>query len=183
MHFRRRLMPSDDASDDYQKPPSNSSFKDEVLSQTTEQEGTNGVAATSLAIISCIMGGGIVSIPYAYAVEGILVGITVQIMVITAIFVSCHLYLRTRSILNCKTEFGEIAEKCLGPVSGIILNSLLVFCIFGIMALYMTLFAMIFISLLGSGTDVYESILDYESFYIVTLAVVIAPIVTRKKVA
>ena len=141
------------------------------------------MAATALAIISTIMGGGIVSIPYAYAVEGILVGITVQITVIAAIFISCILYLRTRTILNCKTEFGVIAEKCLGPVSGIILNSLLVFCIFGIMALYMTLFSMIFISLLGSGKKEAQSILDYQSFYIISLAVLIAPIVTRKKIA
>ena len=186
MSFVRRSTQSDDRSDDYQKmSPSN---KNSILQnsepfQEGDEGGSNGVAATALAIISCIMGGGIVSIPYAYAVEGILVGITVQITVIAAIFISCILYLRTRTILNCKTEFGEIAEKCLGPVSGIILNSLLVFCIFGIMALYMTLFAMIFISLLGSGKEVAESILDYESFYIISLAALIAPIVTRKKIA
>ena len=177
---------SDDRSDDYQKmsPSSKSSTLQDTERFPVDQEGgSNGVAATALAIISCIMGGGIVSIPYAYAVEGILVGISVQITVIAAIFISCILYLRTRTILNCKTEFGEIAEKCLGPISGIILNSLLVFCIFGIMALYMTLFSMIFISLLGSGNDVAESILDYESFYIISLAVLIAPIVTRKKIA
>ena len=121
----------------------------EVAAQDREG-GSNGVTATSLAIISCIMGGGIVSIPFAYAVEGIYVGITVQVMVIAAIFISCRLYLSARTMLSCRTDFGEIAEKCLGPVSGIILNSLLVFCIFGIMALYMTLFAQIFISLLGS---------------------------------
>ena len=141
--------------------------------------------ATSLAIISCIMGGGIVSIPFAYAVEGIYVGITVQVMVIAAMFVSVQLYLSTRAMLRCRTDFGEIAEKCLGPVSGIILNSLLAFCIFGILALYMTLFSQIFISLLGSddSNESSSSLLDFKSFYVVTLACLIAPIVTRKKIA
>ena len=104
------------------------------------------------------MGGGIVSIPYAFAVEGIVVGLSVQIMVIAAIFVSCRLYLSTRTMLSCRTDFGEIAAKCLGPISGIVLNTLLVFAIFGIMALYMTLFAEIFISLLGSEEG--DSFLD-----------------------
>lgn len=74
-----------------------------------------------------------------------------------------------------------IAERCLGPVSGIILNLLLVFAIFGIMALYMILFSEIAISLLGSATG--DTFLDYKSFYVITLGCLIAPIVTRKKIA
>ena len=74
-----------------------------------------------------------------------------------------------------------IAEKCLGPVSGIILNSLLVFAIFGIMALYMILFSEIAISLIGSSSG--DSFLDYKSFYVVTLGFLIAPVVSRKKIA
>ena len=139
------------------------------------------MVATALAIISCIMGGGIVSIPFAYAVEGVLVGISVQVCVITAIYISCLLYLNTRNILSCKTEFGEIAEKCLGPISGIILNSLLVFAIFGIMALYMILFSEIAISLLGSAEG--DSFFDRKSFYVLSLSCLIAPIVARKRIA
>lgn len=37
-------------------------------------EGKNGIYATALSIISCIMGGGIVSIPYAFAAIGFLNG-------------------------------------------------------------------------------------------------------------
>ena len=51
------------------------------------------------------------------------------------------------------------------------------------MALYMTLFAMIIKSLLGSGNATFETILDYESFYIVSLTILIGPVVVRKKIA
>ena len=82
MDFKKSILSNeDDRSDDYQKVSSSGKISlfqvqnDEQSS--TDQEGTNGVAGTALAIISTIMGGGIVSIPYAYAVEGIIVGITV----------------------------------------------------------------------------------------------------------
>ena len=74
-----------------------------------------------------------------------------------------------------------IAEKCLGPISGTILNSLIVFAIFGIMSLYMILFSEIAISLLGSSAG--ESFFDQKSFYVVTLGVLIAPIISQKKIA
>lgn len=140
----------------------------------------NGVWTTALAIISTIMGGGIVSIPYAYAVEGIGIGITIQICVITAIWISCILYLQTRLILRCNTTFGEIASLCLGSVSGIVLNLLIVFAIFGIMALYMILFSEIAISLVGSGKE--ESFLSHKLFYVCLLSLFISPIIVRKRI-
>ena len=70
----------------------------------------NGVCGTALAIISTIMGGGIVSIPFAYAVAGVSTGIIVQLIVIAAIWISCVLYLQTRNILRCNTTFSIIAN-------------------------------------------------------------------------
>ena len=51
------------------------------------------------------MGGGIVSIPYAYAVAGAEIGFAVQATVVVAILIACTIYLRTRSILQCGTSF------------------------------------------------------------------------------
>ena len=96
------------------------------------------------------MGGGIVSIPYAYAVAGVTIGISVQVCVIAAIWISCVLYLQTKTILRCNTSFSVLANICLGSVSTYVLNMLLVFAVFGIMALYMILFSEIAISLIGS---------------------------------
>ena len=45
--------------------------------EAAEAEGLNGVSGTALAVISTIMGGGIVSIPYAYAVTGFWMGLVI----------------------------------------------------------------------------------------------------------
>lgn len=142
----------------------------------------NTVFGTALAIISTIMGGGIVSIPYAFAVAGLKVGISVQVVVVLAIFVSCILYLRTRTILRCNTQFSIIANECLGSVSGVVLNTLLVFAVFGILALYMILFSKIAISLLTTSNTPEDSLLFSKAFYIIILSLMISPIVIRKKV-
>ena len=48
---------------------------DDPMIEKDKNLATNGVFQTGLNIISTIMGGGIVSIPYAYAVAGVPVGI------------------------------------------------------------------------------------------------------------
>ena len=145
-------------------------------------DGRNSVVGTALAIISTIMGGGIVSIPFAYAVAGPAVGLSVQIIVIIAIWISCILYLQTRNILRCNTTFSVIANLCLGPLSGIILNSLIVFAVFGILALYMILFSEIAISLIG-GSFEDDHFLNHKTFYVLVLSVLISPIIVRKRIA
>ena len=72
---------------------------DDVNAVQPKNDGRNGMAGTALAIISTIMGGGIVSIPYAYSVAGVWVGVGIQVTVIIAIYISCVLYLETRNIL------------------------------------------------------------------------------------
>lgn len=127
------------------------------------------------------MGGGIVSIPFAYAVAGIAVGFSIQCIVITAIWISCVLYLQTRTILKCNTTFSVIANLCMGSISGIILNMLLVFAVFGIMALYMILFSEIAISLVGSSYDK-DHFLSKKTFYVCFLSLLISPIIVRKRI-
>lgn len=134
-----------------------------------------------MAIISTIMGGGIVSIPFAYAVAGIAVGFSIQCLVITAIWISCVLYLQTRTILRCNTTFSVIANLCMGSISGIILNLLIVFAVFGIMALYMILFSEIAISLVGASYAE-DHFLHKKTFYVSFLCILISPIVVRKRI-
>lgn len=149
-----------------------------------ERAGRNGVGGTTLAIISTIMGGGIVSIPYAYAVAGVTIGISAQVTVIIAIWISCTLYLQTKNILRCQTSFTVLANLCLGSISTYILNMLLVFAVFGIMALYMILFSEIAISLIGTSEDGpgQDHFLSHKTFYVCSLSVLIAPIVVRKRI-
>ena len=132
------------------------------------------------------MGGGIVSIPYAYAVAGVTIGISIQISVIVAIWISATLYLQTKNILRCQTSFSVLANLCLGSVSTYILNMLLVFAVFGIMALYMILFSEIAISLLGDTVATEnpedEHFLSKKTFYVCSLSLLIAPIIVRKRI-
>jgi len=50
---------------------------DDPTKEKDANEAKNDVCQTSLSIISCIMGGGIVSIPFAFAVAGIQIGLIV----------------------------------------------------------------------------------------------------------
>lgn len=105
---------------------------------------------TALAIISCIMGGGIVSIPYAFACVGFINGMAIQFILICSAMVSTLLYLEARRILASKYSFSDIAEKTMGKVSGILLNLLVAVALFGVLTLYMILFSRIAISVFGN---------------------------------
>ena len=83
--------------------------------------------------------------------------------------------------MRCQTSFSELANVCLGPVSGIILNMLLVFAVFGIMALYMILFSEIAISLIGPKDDP-EAFLSNKAFYVIFLGILISPFIIKKKI-
>ena len=63
----------------------------------------NSAIETAQAVVSTIMGGGIVSIPFAYAVAGIPVGLSVQLFVVLSLFFSTYLYLQSKSMLKCNT--------------------------------------------------------------------------------
>ena len=144
----------------------------------------SGVGQTALSIISTIMGGGIVSIPFAYAVAGVAVGLTVQVVVVIAIMIACSLYLKTRSILQCGTSFSLLANQCLGRHASVFVNALIALAVFGILVLYMLLFARIAIQIFspesvkeGEAVDIYGS----KVLYIVCLSLLICPVVVRKR--
>ena len=84
-------------------------------------------------------------------------------------------------MLRCQCNFSTLANVCLGPASSILLNSLLVFAVFGILALYMILFSEIAISLIGSSQSD-DHILKKKAFYVTCLCVLISPIIVRKKI-
>jgi amino acid permease len=136
------------------------------------------------------MGGGIVSIPYAFTTAGFLNGVIVQTMVVISLYVSTSFYLAARRKLKCDSSFSAIAQLCLGDYSGVLINFLITFAIFGILSLYMILFSRIAISIFGGSSaqalnDVdasyNQSILDSKYFYIVLLGLFQLPIVLRKR--
>lgn len=70
----------------------------------------NGVFETSISLVSIIMGGGVVSVPFAYTNVGFEVGILIQIFVVSSMFYSCKLYLEIRRILRCESSFTAVAQ-------------------------------------------------------------------------
>ena len=76
-----KTFKGDDEDNDFHAVPfeqnDNEEEMDDADAKQKEKAGRNGVCGTALAIISTIMGGGIVSIPYAYAVAGVTIGISV----------------------------------------------------------------------------------------------------------
>jgi len=140
--------------------------------EAKDSSGKNSIFATALSIISCIMGGGIVSIPYAFSAVGFLNGFILQTCIICAAYTSTHLYLGSRSMLKCGYDFSDIAVRTIGSVSGILLNLLVAVAIFGVLTLYMILFSRIAKSIFGHGmnaTPAEMTFLDSKWFYIIIL--------------
>jgi amino acid permease len=54
---------------------------------------------------------------------------------------SSFLYLETKKMLRCESSFTAVAQKCIGDVSSLLVNSLIAFCIWGVLTLFAILFA------------------------------------------
>jgi amino acid permease len=97
------------------------------------------------------------------------------------------MYISSRSMMQCQTKLEVLAGLCLGPVSAIIVNLLIVCAIYGICTLYMLLFSDICLSLIGSyeraenGKE--TAIYDTKYFYIVILSLLMTPFVVKKSIA
>ena len=104
-----------------------------------------GVAMT---FVSNIIGGGIISVPYAMTSAGLQHGIMVNIMNLVFTMIAVHLYIRAKEILGFDS-ISEISYICLGRPSIFLINGFITFVIFGILTLYLLLFSKISISLLN----------------------------------
>ena len=146
---------------------------------SSENIPVNGVAQSTLLVISSIMGGGIVAIPFSFAVAGITVGFVVQIVVILYTMLTCKLYLETRAILGCKMEFSTIAQICLGNFS-VLPDIGVAVIVYGAVILYMILFANTARSLIQPYVEE-DSIWEQKVVYIVIVGIVISPLIVKKR--
>ena len=156
------------------------SFKLKQSAMLGKDSGSNSLFQTALSIVSTVMGCGIVSVPYSYATAGFTIGLSVQVVVVCALFVSVHYYLEAKRIMNCETTFSGLAYACLGSSSGIVLNLLIAIAIFGILTLYMILFSRIAISIFGNDEDE-GGFFNSKMFYVIILGLVQLPIITRRR--
>lgn len=113
--------------------------------QQVDEEGLS-TYDVALQIISSICGGGIISVPYAMTVAGFYNGLFINIAIIICMMYCTHLYLRSKDIFGF-ASVSELSYICFGRSSVFIINSLVALVIFGILTLYLILFAKIAISL------------------------------------
>lgn len=129
-------------------PPSPAINIDVSKQMQEEEKDKNGIVGTALTFVSIIVGGGVVSVPYAYTSAGITVGLGCQFIVMLVMLYSASLYLTSKKRLKCQSAFTVVAQQCIGDLSSLLINGIIVFCIFGVLILYFILFARITLSLL-----------------------------------
>ena len=66
------------------------------------------VLESTLSLISCIIGAGIVSIPYALTAIGIYNGIMINLAIIPLLMFAAHLYIKSMEYL----KLSSISELC-----------------------------------------------------------------------
>lgn len=158
-----------------------------------EDRNENNAVETASAVVSTIMGGGIVSIPFAYAVAGIPIGLSVQFFVVISLFVSTQLYMKARSMLKCNTILEVITDLCICPGASVVVNMIICIAVLGIVTMYLILFSDVAMSLLlptqNSSMSAAEismiesSFMANKAFYVILLACFIAPIVIKDSLA
>lgn len=127
-------------------------------SSGSDAQGGYSVFQVAISIVSTIIGGGIVSVPYAMTAPGLANGILINTVIMILIMFTTHLYLSARDILGYDS-ISELSYICFGRVSVFMINILVAFVIFGILTLYMILFSRITLSLvdfwkLYQGADI-----------------------------
>lgn len=96
-------------------------------------------------------------------------------------FFSASLYLATRNKLKCNPTFTDVAQACIGDISSILVNSLIAFCIWGVLTLYIILFSQICLALFAVNSQP-DSFWAQKQTYVISLCVAQLPIVFLKAV-
>ena len=156
-------------------------------SSSTEAEPLSVVGA-ALSIISTIIGGGIISIPYAMTAVGFKTGILIHVIMIILMMFCTHLYISARDYLKFDT-ISELCFMCFGRSSVFMINALVAFVIFGILTLYMLLFTKISLSLvtplLSTSPDasLIVYIMESKITYILALTLFLLPVLLKRNLS
>ena len=103
-----------------------------------------------LAIISSILGAGIVSIPYALTTTGMVTGIYINIGVIMILIFATHLYVAAMEYLKL-TSISELCFMSMGRSSIYLVNGLFMAIFFGALILYNVLFSNVAVQLFNKS--------------------------------
>ncbi len=134
----------------------------------------------ALQIISTIIGGGIISVPYAMTTAGFHNGLIINLVIICSMMFCTHLYIGAKDTLGY-SSISELSYLCFGRASVFIINILVAFVIFGILTLYLILFADISISLVAPIIG--NSMAENKITYIISVCILLTPVMIKKNLS
>lgn len=136
----------------------------------------------SLAIISTIIGGGIISVPYAFTAPGFANGMVINLTILCFMLFTTYFYLKAKDYLGF-SSISELSYICFGRASVFVINFLLTFVIFGILTLYMLLFSRIAISLAEPYVVDPKSFMLNKVTYIALVSILTFPFLMKRSLA
>ena len=104
----------------------------------------------TLALISSIIGAGIVSIPYALTTTGMVTGIYINIGVIVILMFASHLYIQAMEYLKL-SSISELCFMSMGRSSIYLVNGFFMAIFFGALILYNVLFSNVALQLFNKS--------------------------------
>jgi amino acid permease len=154
-----------------------------LSNQEVEEEGMS-VTDAMLSLISTIIGGGIVGLPYAFFYLGIPFGITLGIVLAFLTHRSCYMYLRAKDLIpGTQESLYEIGYMTVGPKSIYWISSIICVSSFGLMMIYMIVFGDICSSFISDWA--YDGIDGYfwtsRPPYIIILSSALFPMIIKKE--
>jgi amino acid permease len=140
-----------------------------------------------LAIISTIIGGGIVSIPYSFISFGIPIAATFQVLAVLMTIGSVHMYLWAKDVIPEKPEsLYEIGYYTMERTAVFFVSIIQFINGFGLMMVYFIVFgdtaAQLFVNILNDGNPGDQPWFN-RWFYVVVLGLLMTPIILKKELA
>ena len=146
------------------------------------QKGLTAFEA-GLALLSAIVGGGIVGIPYAMFHTGIPLGLVLNIAVALAGWYTGSLYLRVKDLSPTYVEsMYELGFVTMGTISIYLISFIILLSGFGCIMIYFIVFSNIAASLAENAyNDDTDNMLTHRTIYVLILALLMLPICLKKK--
>ena len=132
-----------------------------------------------LALLSVIIGGGIVGIPYAMIHTGIPLGIILNIAVALTCYYTSFLYLKVKDLSPIYVEsLFELGFVTMGAFSIYLISGIILLAGIGCIMVYMIVFSNISLSLAQSAfNEGQENLLTDRKIYVFILALVMIPLI------